>query len=415
MNFGTLLKRIEINKRFYLNLYFTVGTIVMLSIFVFYAEVLRRQATRSAKVVPDLVSNFMYYSGRENFESILAHYILREIIANISYPIIITDVAHIPIFWKNIDVDENTYWDELTHEEQAKTIRRLDRMREKGHFIPLHNVDESYVFGYTFFEDSLIMRRLKQMPYVEAAVVILFMSFGILGIILLKRYEQRMIWVGLAKETAHQLGTPISSLIGWIDFLKIKIGDNPQSEELLPLLDDMTIDVELLKKVASRFGKVGSVVELHPEHIDIVINNSIEYFQKRLPHLNNEITIHYESKNPDTVLMLDMELMQWAIENIIKNSIDAMIHKSGSIRLTSYRHEKKFIIIIKDEGKGINKSILERIFEPGVTSKKRGWGLGLSLTKRIIEDYHQGKIRALDTTEEKGATFEITLYLNPDH
>jgi len=175
------------------------------------------------------------------------------------------------------------------------------------------------------------------------------------------------------------------------------------------MLDDMTLDVHLLKKVASRFGKVGTSIKLQPIPINDVINTCINYFQKRLPHFHNEITIHHESKNNDIVLMLDEELMLWALENLIKNCIDAMKNRSGSILITSYLKDKKFHITVKDEGIGMNKSMYNKIFEPGITTKARGWGLGLSLTKRIIEDYHKGKIRVSESVVNEGTTFEIVL------
>ena len=410
MNFGKLQKKIEINKKFYIKLYFTIGTIIIVSLFVLYSEVFRRQATKEARIVPDLVSNFMYYSGHENFENILMHYILKDIVANISYPIIISDVSHIPVFWKNIGVNESTHWDDLTLAEQSVITKRLDKMRKKDYYLPLYNAEQSYVFGFTYFEDTNTIKRLKLIPYIEAIVVIVFMTFGMYGIILLKRYEKRMIWVGFAKETAHQFGTPISALIGWVDFFKSKIENNTPHKELAPLLDELITDIQILKKIASRFGKVGSRIELRMENIDKVINNCIIYFQKRLPRINNQITLEYINKNPETILMLDKDLMQWAIENILKNCIDAMINRCGKISITSFIHEKKYVIIIKDQGRGINKSMLERIFEPGVTSKNRGWGLGLSLAKRIIEDYHNGKIKVLDSMIDEGTSFEINIH-----
>jgi signal transduction histidine kinase len=221
-----------------------------------------------------------------------------------------------------------------------------------------------------------------------------------------------MIWTGLAKETAHQFGTPISSLIGWIDFLRIKIENNPQKEELNSIFNDMNHDVEILKKVASRFGKVGSNIALIPSDIDEIIMDTIEYYKKRLPNDNNKIKMIYKTLNPKTILNIDKELFSWAIENIIRNCIDAMKNKKGVIKIQSYRQEESFFILIKDQGEGIKKSMLKSIFEPGVTTKERGWGLGLSLTKRIIEEYHNGKVKVLDSSAKQGTTIEITLPYN---
>jgi len=351
----------------------------------------------------------MYYAGHENFESILIQYILEEIIANIDYPIIITDYNQTPVFWKNIGVDEGASWDNLHESERSIALRRLDRMRRKDHIIPLYHPDEDITLGYTFYEDTRIIRRLRILPYIEMVFIVMFIAFGLYGLSLVKRQEKKMLWEGLAKETAHQFGTPISSLIGWIDFIKIKFENNPQKKELFSLLDDMTTDVHLLRKVASRFGKVGSSIKLKHTNIHDIINQSVKYFQKRLPHISNEIKIYYKRTSEETFILLDEELMLWALENILKNCIDAMKNKSGDIVFTSFQKEQKFHILIKDDGIGMSKSMFSKIFEPGVTTKARGWGLGLSLTKRIIEEYHHGKIRVLESVHNEGTTFEIVL------
>jgi signal transduction histidine kinase len=202
-------------------------------------------------------------------------------------------------------------------------------------------------------------------------------------------------------------------LIGWIDLLKLRFDGLPQKDEYVSLLDDMATDVEALKKVASRFGKVGSDIKLASTNVDNVIVSTLEYFNRRLPHINNEIRMHYIPRDPDTILFLDVELISWAFENLIRNCIDAMKLKSGNITIESYRHEQKFYLLFYDEGIGIIKSNYKKIFEPGVTTKSRGWGLGLSLTKRIIEEYHGGKIRVLESAVDVGTTFEIVLPIPP--
>ena len=414
MNFGKLSKNFDISKKALLKIYFTIGTILIVGLFVTYAEGFQKQASHEAKIVPDLISKFMYFAGHENFEAILVQYILEEIIANIDYPIIITNERQIPVFWKNLGISENANWNNLPPEQKVIAIRKLNNIRKRGHIIPLYHSEEDIVLGYTFYEDSKIIKRLKILPYVEVFFIVTFILFGLYGLSLVKRNEKKMIWVGLAKETAHQFGTPISSLIGWIDFLKIKLENNPQKDDLYEMLDDMTSDVLLLKKVASRFGKVGSNIKLKPSNIDIIINQSIEYFQKRLPHFNNEINIHFICKNENTMLLLDAELIQWAFENLIKNCIDAMKNKSGNIILTAFKYERKFYILFKDEGIGMSKSMFSKVFEPGITTKSRGWGLGLSLTKRIVEEFHNGKIKVLESTVGEGTTFEISLPLMED-
>ena len=283
-------------------------------------------------------------------------------------------------------------------------------MRDKGHIIPLsYTYRNESVHQYVFYEDSQAIKRLKILPYVEIAFILFFLSFGTYAMQLIRNSEKRMLWVGLAKETAHQFGTPISSLIGWLDFMRMKVETSPQKDEYQAMIDDMTTDVLLLKKVASRFGKVGSNVKLTATNIDVVIKQCKDYFQKRLPHINNEIKIEYTSNNPDTMLMLDEELISWAFENLIRNCLDAMKYRFGFIIITSSIIENKYSILIADQGVGMPKSMFEKVFEPGVTTKSRGWGLGLSLTKRIVEEYHNGKIRVLESVVDEGTTIEMSL------
>jgi signal transduction histidine kinase len=356
----------------------------------------------------------MFYSGFDNFENIMTHYLLNEVIAKIEYPIIITDSDQSPVFWKNIEIQEDISWHDLSPDSQDIIIRRLQKIRASGHIVPLiHTGETKTVLGYTFYEDSILLKRLKILPYVVIFLLVFFTTFGLYAMSHIRNDEKRMLWVGLAKETAHQFGTPISSLIGWIDLIKMKVDDLPQREKFHEMLEDMSADIESLKKVASRFGKVGSQVKLQSVNIDSLLRQCCEYFQKRIPHVNNQITIHYTTTAPDAMLMLDIELISWAFENMLKNCIDAMKYKSGNITVESFIKENKYHIRFSDQGVGLPKSMYNKIFDPGVTTKSRGWGLGLSLSKRIVEEYHHGKIRVLESVIEEGTTFEILLPINP--
>ena len=409
MSFGKFPKKVSYNHKNFLTVYFTIGLIGIVILYIYFAERFQKEATIEAKAVPDLISQFMYYSGYENFENILVQYVFYEIIANINYPIIYTNAEHEPIFWKNIHIDENESWDELNESQQKSIQKRIKKMRNKNHVIPLLHMEDRTVLGYTYYEDSDMVKRLKYLPYIEISFFVIFVLYGLYAQSTVKKYEKNLIWIGLAKETAHQFGTPISSIMGWLDVLKIKLENNPAQDELTPMLDDMFTDVELLKKVVSRFGKVGSQVSLQPANISTVIEDRIEYFQKRSPHFDHEIRFSYTPKDKNIQLLLDVELLQWAFENLFKNCIDAMTDKGGDIHIFTFLTDNKFHIQIKDSGMGIPKSMFKKIFEPGVTRKSRGWGLGLSLTKRIIEEYHNGKIYVLDSSLSEGTIIEIVL------
>ena len=237
----------------------------------------------------------------------------------------------------------------------------------------------------------------------EIAAAILFILIGYIGFSQIKKSEQRYIWVGMAKETAHQLGTPLSSLHGWIELLK----ENPQ--KLSKALKEMDADAQRLSKIALRFSQIGSFPALKETKIVEILKNTVIYFQKRLPQLNKKITI-LEKYTVSPVVKLNGELFEWVIENLIKNAIDSMEKDSGIITISLEKEADHYIAIdVSDTGKGINSRDKTHIFKPGFSTKTRGWGLGLSLAKRIIEDYHGGKLFIKETRSGKGSTFRVLL------
>jgi len=413
MKYGNILKRIEkLNKRSF-RFFFISGTLFTIALFIVYVSIFQRETSKDARIIPDLVNRFMAYSSHENFESLMLQYFLTEVIANIEYPIIITDSNHIPEFWKNIDAPEGARWESLPEPTKRAMYARLSKIRKnKNYIIPLISPEDSeQVLAYVYYEDSKTIKLLKFLPYIEVLMILLFLSLGTFALTSIHQNEKRMIWVGLAKETAHQFGTPISSLICWLDFLKSKVEGLPAEEEYLAIINEMSTDISLLQKATTRFGKFGTDITLKTVDIDILIDKMLMYYKKRLPVMEQEITISYNPLNPHTVLNIDEDLMVWAFENIINNSIDAMWLKAGNITIDSYLDNKKYVILFTDQGIGLQRSMFEPIFLPGVTTKKRGWGLGLSMSKRIICEYHQGKIRVAQSEIDNGTTIEVVLPL----
>lgn len=245
---------------------------------------------------------------------------------------------------------------------------------------------------------SQLLARLSYYPYVQLTVVLLFFVICILAILSSKRAEQNRVWVGLSKETAHQLGTPISSLMAWTEVLKEKY----PADDLLP---EMEHDVARLQRVAERFSKIGSKPEHTVEDIRTVIERSVEYVKRRSPS-----QVKYELTFPSSPLLVSMNapLLEWVIENLCKNAVDAM-NGSGLITITVSQNGGCAFIDVADTGKGIAKSCHKRVFEPGYTTKKRGWGLGLSLAKRIMEQYHKGRVFVKNSALGKGTTFRLEL------
>ena len=254
------------------------------------------------------------------------------------------------------------------------------------------------VFYYIYYDDSATLVQLSYYPYIQLAVVVLFFVICFVAVLSSKRAEQNRVWVGLSKETAHQLGTPISSLMAWIEVLKAKYAD----DELLP---EMERDVQRLQMVADRFSKIGSRTEPVPEDVSAVVGKAVEYMKRRSPS-----KVKYNLSFPDTPLSarLNVPLMEWVFENLCKNAIDAMEGK-GEISVVVADDGDNVLVDVTDTGKGIAKSRWKMIFEPGFTTKPRGWGLGLSLAKRIVEEFHKGRIYIKKSLPGKGTTFRIEL------
>jgi len=409
MPFGKKLKNSNSSRSLMLRLYFIIGSIIILLFFILYTNFLLKSAREEARIVPNLFARFMNFSGSENFDQLLAQYIFEEVIIKIDYPIIVTDDDSNPLYWKNLEIDETKRIDDLDAADTEKLMQKLKKMIRGNHKIELkYNAFEDKTLGYVYYDEPSSLKQLQYVPYLEMILILVFVLFGFYGIVFLKRSEKNMIWMGLAKETAHQFGTPITSLLGWIDLLESRFATLDDSV-YLEMLENMKIDIEQLRKVAFRFGKVGSSITLQTTDLIKTINDTIVYFQKRLPSKENEIVIHMITKLENRPIKVDEDLIKWTLENMIKNCIDAMHMKGGNIFITIVGNEKHTSILIKDEGKGIPKSNFQKIFEPGITSKERGWGLGLSLAKRIVEEFHHGKIRVLESNIGEGTTFEILL------
>ena len=269
--------------------------------------------------------------------------------------------------------------------------------------------DGTQVLQYIYYDQSMLLTQLRYVPYAQFGVIIIFVLLAVFSIITTQRNEQNRVWVGLSKETAHQLGTPISSLNAWQDLLETKYKD----DELIP---QMRLDIVRLQTIADRFSKVGSEPDLTPMPIIPVIKDAMSYMRTRV---SNKVKIHFSvgqlnhiTSKPiadDSInVMLNKPLFEWVIENLIKNAIDAM-DGAGEIDFVLYEREHNILLDVTDTGKGIVSRTQRRIFQPGFTTKQRGWGLGLSLAKRIIEDYHRGKLFLKASQVGKGSTFRIIL------
>ena len=408
MKYGKLQKKASSRNRL-LQVYFVVGSLLLIVFFVVYTNILLNNIEKDVQIVPDLYSKFVGLPANVNLEHFLFQYFMEEVLPGIDYPIILVDSLKIPFSWENIEIEQKKF-SELDPKQQKILLKMVKKMESQKSHIPLKfNQHDEKVYGYVYFGDSETMKRLKLMPYIEMILILIFVLLGVYGIYTIKRNERDILWVGLAKETAHQFGTPLSSLIGWLNILSMKIEEKGNDPEMLTMLNYMNVDIDRLNKIASRFGKVGSDIEHQKYNLHNIILDTIDHFKRRLPSISNKITIKFESKIEEKDILIDPDLIKWTLENVIKNSIDAMQKKGGKITVKAFSSNNKTYIHIKDEGSGLPKAKFKKIFYPGITSKERGWGLGLSLAKRIVEEYHNGKIRVLKSELGKGTTFEIVL------
>ncbi len=253
---------------------------------------------------------------------------------------------------------------------------------------------------YIYYGNSNLLTMLEYFPYIQLSIITIFLILVIWALSTNKRAEQDKLWAGLSKETAHQLGTPISSLMAWNEILKTKIGDNDM------IVTEINKDIERLKIITERFSKIGSIPELSKQNISQITEQAVNYMLNRT---SKKITYSVEDSSTEHICLISTPLFEWVIENLCKNAIDAMEGKEGSIDFELFNQEDTLIIEVTDSGRGIERGKFKSIFEPGYTTKQRGWGLGLSLAKRIIEEYHEGKIFVKSSELGLGTTFRIEL------
>jgi signal transduction histidine kinase len=251
---------------------------------------------------------------------------------------------------------------------------------------------------HVYYGESNLLTQLRYYPYIQLTIIVLFLVIVLIALTSAHRSLQNQVWVGLSKETAHQLGTPLSSIEGWLELLK-------DSEENAEAVSEMQKDLDRLKLVADRFGKVGSAPQLEEENLIIRLQNMVDYMQKRAP---SKVSIGLTTNVSDVPVNISGPLFDWVIENLMRNALDAMDGK-GEIEVRIQDNKQQVIVDVSDTGKGILKHQIKKIFDPGFTTKKRGWGLGLSLSKRIIEKYHHGSLFVKQSELGKGTTFRILL------
>lgn len=306
-------------------------------------------------------------------------------------PVIITDDF--------LRVVESQY---IRNKEDLENPQKLRSMLEKMCSVdrpPIRFINPEGIPLTVFYDDSALLKGIYFFPYIQLGLISVVFGFAFISFRSSKQYEQNRVWVGMAKETAHQLGTPTSSLLGWIEYMK--------GQDMMPeVTDEMSKDITRLMKVADRFGKIGSSTQLTPSNVYEVVAGTVDYFRSRIPR---NVVLNFEQSTSEPLqAMINESLFEWVIENLLKNALDALQGK-GIINVRLITRDKWVVVDVKDTGKGMSKSNFKRIFRPGFTTKTRGWGLGLSLSRRIVEEYHFGRIFVKESEIGKGTTFRILL------
>ena len=373
-----------------------LGVILISSLLIYSQSIVNKLRYDNREIV-QLYAEIIAATVKDESDANLS-FVFDEIIKKVQFPLIYSDRNHIPIYSKNLPEDLN----------QKDLLKHQKTMSAQNKPISLDFIDSNsgkYLhIGFLYYGDSNLIKRLQWLPFLEIGAVAIFIILGFAGFSLIRNSEKRHIWVGMARETAHQLGTPVSALMGWVDIIK----NNPQ--KLDDVLDEMSTDINRLEQIVDRFSKMGSEAKMEEYDLSNVIENVKIYLERRLPSIGKNVQINNQVEE-GLLLNGNSILVSWALENIIKNAIDAIDHDKGKIEIKNIKGNNTIYITISDNGRGIPHKDRKNVFRPGFSSKAKGWGMGLSLVKRIIEDIHAGKIEVKESSKTEGTTIQISIPL----
>ncbi len=376
---------------------FLGARLLIVGLFIYTQGIIEKLREENRETVSFHVKLFV--KGIAEAEGKELDFIFREIIQPISFPIVIADVEGNPQHWKNLPSNDDLTLDNVRE--------HLQKMAEENVPIPLIiNLDEfgkakDLELGFIYFGDSTLISQLRVLPYIEIGMVTFFIVLGFIGFQVIRNNEKRHIWFGTARETAHQLGTPVSSLMGWLD----RLVEHP--EESARLAEEMTKDVNRLQRISDRFARMGSRPKLERIEVQQLLDETADYFRDRLPS-NKSVTIDVSDAG-DVVILGTPTLISWALENLVKNAIDSLDKSEGKVSLSAVQDGKHVVMEIADNGKGIRRRDWKNVFRPGYSTKEHGWGLGLSLVRRIIEEFQNGTIYISSSDRGVGTTFKIRI------
>jgi anti-sigma regulatory factor (Ser/Thr protein kinase) len=402
----------------FLKSYVLVGSGILIALLLLYTHNVVNRLNSQVEILSGIIARFCAMATFPALESPESQDVFRSIVEQADFPIVVTDSEGRPWAWKGIGINAEQFsLKEIAGTDpdhptgvMAKVIRIIEEL-DKDH-APVAMLDPATggLIGYVHYGEWSLVKQLRFIPFAQVGVVALFVAIGYWGYRSLKLGEQRSIWVGMAKETAHQLGTPLSSLMGWLEILRDEPaeGGPRRHEEIVKIVDEMDRDVRRLGRVASRFGHIGSVPNLKSQDIAPIVSEAVRYVKTRIPRGARSVEIR-EQYGEVQQLNVNAELLGWAVENVLVNCLDAMDKPEGMVEVTvGRRPETETVEIwIKDNGKGMSGGEARKVFMPGYSTKKRGWGLGLTLARRIVEEYHGGRIWVDSSQPGEGTLFKI--------
>jgi len=407
---------------------FLGSALLVAAVFLFTNQIIRRlslEVATTSRVLAGFCAQASFPATRDpELRQIFA-----DVVANVDFPIVITDNGGRPRAWRNIAMDPElvpaSSLDSLEAGQPiapairaridavARDVAALDRRHPP---ITMTQPSTRAPLGAVHYGDPEVLDRLRWMPFLSVGGVVLLLGLGLLGLSGIQQAEKRTIWVGMARETAHQLGTPLSSMMGWVELLRAHAESAPpsgqvtlQRAELEETLDEMERDIERLNKVAQRFSRVGSAPLLQLQDVTPVVREAVQYVRRRVPQGDGHVVIHerYEEVPP---INLNRELLEWALENLLSNAHSALDKRPGVIDVTVERRKESEAVevVVADNGRGMAPGEQRRAFEPGYTTKPRGWGLGLALARRVVQEYHGGRLFIRQSAPGQGTTVVIS-------
>ena len=373
---------------------FLIGVFLVIGLFSYtryLSSELREDNREVVKLYAEIIAETVKDDSNTNID-----FIFENIIKKVKFPIIQSGRNKNPQLWTNLPENIDSDSDRL------KLVLSMDKINKPIPLVFDDKINGPITFGYLHYGDSRLIQKIQIWTYIELLSIGIFILFGFIGFSFIRNSEKQHIWVGLSRETAHQLGTPVSALLGWLDYIK---NDNSNIEKIIP---EMQSDIERLQQVSRRFSKMGSKPEMEFFDLSKRIEGVLFYLNRRIPTLGKKVDL-VNDIDPEIKIMANGTLISWTIENLIRNSIDSISGEAGLIRLSMSQDQNNVKIRISDNGCGVPKKDWKNIFRPGFSTKKSGWGLGLSLCQRIINEVHRGDIYVLESRINSGTVFEINI------